>query len=170
MIAAPMGPVIATTSIDAPRERVYEVLADLANRPAFCDHFAKQYHLQRIESTGVGAAARFRADARGFKTWMETVITELEPPHRIVEAGHGSRADRMRTGTVWELVEGPGSTTEVTVTFWADAENPIDAAKGKFGATRWYRKQWRRALSRLRDLLEDGEPIEPIRVGGASRL
>lgn len=164
-----MGPVSATVSIDAPREQVYDVLADLANRPAFCDHFAKQFHLQRIESRGVGAAARFRAEAKRFPIWMETVIDELDPPYRIVERGRGSRADRMKLGTAWELVEGPGATTELTVTFWAEASNPIDAAKGKMGAARWYRKQWKTALKRLRDKLEGGEPIEPLRVAGTSR-
>jgi uncharacterized protein YndB with AHSA1/START domain len=165
-----MGPVTATISIDVPRERVFEVVADLANRPAFCDHFAREYHLQRLESRGIGAAARYHAEARGFPIWLETVITELEPPHRIVERGHGSRADRMAVGTAWELVDGPGATTEVEVAFWFEADSPIDAAKAKLGAERWYRKQWTTALRRLRDLLEAGETIEPLRVAGTSRL
>lgn len=165
-----MGPVSATISIDAPRERVFDVLADLANRPAFCDHFAEDYHLQRLESRGRGAAARFRADAPRFSIWMETVIAELEPPYRIVEEGRGSRADRMPLNTAWELVEGPGATTDVTVTFWAEPDHPLDAAKSRLGAARWYRKQWKTALRRLRDKLEAGQPIEPIRIAGASRL
>lgn len=165
-----MGPVIATISIDAPRERVFDVLADLANRPAFCDHFAKDFHLQRLQSYGIGAAARFRADAKRFPIWMETVIVEQDAPHRILEEGRGSRADRMKLGTAWELVEGPASTTELTVTFWAEPEKRADIAKGKLGAARWYRKQWKLALRRLRDMLESGDPIEPIRVAGASRV
>jgi uncharacterized protein YndB with AHSA1/START domain len=165
-----MRPVTAKISIDAPRERVFEVLADLANRPAFCDHFAKEFHLQRLDSSGVGAAARFRADATRFPIWMETVITELEPPHRIIEVGRGSRADRMQVRTAWELVEGPGATTELSVTFWADPDTRTDSTKGKLGAARWYRKQWRKALVRLRDTLENDEPMEPIRVAGTSRL
>ena len=165
-----MGPITATITIDAPRERIYELLADLAKRPAFCDHFASPYHLQRLESRGVGAAARFHVDAPRFPIWLETEITELEPPHRIVERGHGSRADRMELGTVWELVEGPGETTDVTVTFWTEPGNSIDEAKAKLGAARWYRKQWRTALRRVRDLVEAGEAVEPLRVAGASHL
>ncbi len=165
-----MGPVIAETSIDAPRERVFEAIADLAYRPLFCDHFIEDFHLERLESSGAGAAARFRVDLKRFPIWMETVITELDPPHRIVETGRGSRADRMPIGTAWELVEGPAATTEVTVTFWADAESHADAAKGRLGADRWYRRQWKRALERLRDRLEQGEPLEPVRVAGASRI
>ena len=34
-----MGPISVKTPIDAPRERVYEFLCDLANRPSFTDHF-----------------------------------------------------------------------------------------------------------------------------------
>jgi uncharacterized protein YndB with AHSA1/START domain len=169
-IAAPMGPVIVSTSIDAPRERVYELLADLANRPAFCDHFAKEYHLQRLQSYGVGASARFRADAPRFPIWMETAIVEEEAPHRLVERGYGSRADRMELGLAWELVEGPDATTKVTLTFWTEPDNPVDAALSRLGSERWYRRQWRTALRRLRELAESGEPIEPVRVGGMARL
>ena len=165
-----MGPVTAKISIDAPRERVFEVIADLANRPAFCDHFATDFHLQRLDSTGIGATARFHAKAKRFPIWMETVITEQEAPHLLVERGSGSRQDRMKVGTAWELVEGPSQTTEVSVTFWADTEHTTDKAKGKMGAGRWYRKQWKKALKRLRDLLEQDQPIEPIRVAGASRI
>lgn len=165
-----LGPVTSRISIDAPRERVYEVLSDLANRPAFCDHFAEEYHLLRLESRGVGSAARFRVEAPRFSTWMQTVIVELDPPHRIIEEGRGSRADRMKLGTAWELVEGPTATTELSVTFWAEPDTHLDRFKGKLGAARWYRRQWKRALRRLRDQLEAGETVEPIRVGGASRI
>lgn len=165
-----MGPVSASVSIDAPRERVFAVISDLANRPAFCDHFIKDFHLQRLESRGVGAAARFRTEARGFKIWMETVVEEVEPPHRLLERGRGSRADRMEIGTGWELVEGPASTTELTVTFWADPSNPADAARSKLGASGWYRRRWKRALRRLRALVENEERIEPVRVAGTSRI
>ncbi len=165
-----MGPVSASVSIDAPRERVFAVIADLANRPAFCDHFMTDFHLLRLESGGVGAAARFRTAARGFPIWMETVITEIEAPHRLIERGRGSRADRMELGTGWELVEAPGATTELTVTFWADATNPVDAARSRLGARRWYRRQWRRALGRLQTLLEGDRAIEPLQVAGTSRI
>ena len=112
-----MGPVMAETTIDAPRERVYAMVADLAMRPAFCDHFQTQFRLQRIDSRGVGAAARFHVDAPRFSIWMESVISELEPPHLVLEHGRGSRLDRMATGTAWEVVETAGSMCAVTVSF-----------------------------------------------------
>ena len=106
-----MGPVTAEITIDAPRERVFAAVADLAKRPSFCDHFQESFRLQRIDSTGVGAAARFHVDAPRFAFWMETVIADLEPPHLIVESGRGGRIDRMDVGTAWELTDaGAGMT------------------------------------------------------------
>jgi uncharacterized protein YndB with AHSA1/START domain len=165
-----MGPVSATITIDAPREQVFAVVADLANRPAFCDHFMTRFHLERLESRGPGAAARFHVAARGFHMWMDTVIAEVEAPYRLLERGHGGHANRMALGTAWELVESAASTTEVTVSFWTEPSNPLDAVRGRVGAGRWHRRQWKRALRRLRDLIESGDEVVPVRVAGASRV
>ncbi len=166
-----MGPVSAKITIDAPRERVFEVISDLANRPAFCDHFAHEFHLQRLDSTGVGAAARFQAEANRFHD------LDGDRDHRARGAAPADRArpglppgpdgDRDRLGAG----RGPGrGTTEVTVTFWAEPTNHVDTIKGKLGAARWYRRQWRKALHRLRDLIESDEPIERLQVAGAARV
>jgi uncharacterized protein YndB with AHSA1/START domain len=164
-----MGPVIAESTIDAPRERVFAVVADLAMRPAFCDHFQEEFRLQRVESRGVGAAARFHLGGPRFPFWMETVITELEPPHLVVERGRGARIDRLPVGTAWELVENAGTMTDIRVSFWTEPGHPVDAVKDRLASSRWHERQWRRALKRLRDLLEAGAEIEPLRVAGASR-
>jgi hypothetical protein len=163
-----MGPVIAETTIDAPRERIFPLVADLAMRPSFCGHFQDEYRLQRVESRGVGAAARFHVGAPRFPIWMETVIEEVDAPHRVLERGRGARADRMAIGTAWELVEGAGTMTEVTVSFWTEPDHALDRFREHLGATGWYRRHWRRALIRLRDLVESGEATDPIRVAGAS--
>jgi hypothetical protein len=158
-----------TMPIDASRERVYEFLCDLANRPAFIDHFVSQFRLERLDSRGIGAAARFRIDEPGL--WMETVIEELSPPHRVLERGRGGRIDRIPITTCWELVEGPGSETcEVTLSFWTEPSNPFDRLRERLGAERFYRRQWRRALARLKDLIESGRPVQPVGVAGGERL
>ena len=90
-----MGPISAEIEIDVPRERAFEAIADLARRPAFTDHFLTGFHLTRIESTGVGAGARFRVEAPLRSVWMDTTIVELEAPLRIVEHGRGGRANRI---------------------------------------------------------------------------
>jgi uncharacterized protein YndB with AHSA1/START domain len=168
MIAA-MGPVMVETTIDAPRERVYAIVADLAMRPAFCDHFLEEFRLQRIDPRGVGAAARFHIGAPRFPIWMETVIAELEPPHLVLERGQGSRIDRMTIGTAWELVEASGGMCEVTVSFWTEPERAADKLKDRLVSAGWYERHWRRALNRLRDLAEADARIEPLQVAGASR-
>jgi uncharacterized membrane protein len=45
-----LGPISVKMPIDAPRESVYALLCDLANRPAFTDHFVSDYRLERLES------------------------------------------------------------------------------------------------------------------------
>src|ERR671934_2580144 len=112
-----MGPISATIPIDAPRERVYGFICDLANRPAFTDHFMSDFRLERLESAGVGAAARMRIRRRGL--WMETVIQEASPPRWILERGAGGRLDRIPIRTGWELVEGTGQGCGAAVGFWA---------------------------------------------------
>src|SRR5690242_10506775 len=109
-----MGPVTATTTIDAPRERVYRLLEDLAFRPAFTDHFIEQFRLERLDSAGVGAAARFLVPSRGI--WIETVITDASAPHLLAEEGGGGRLDRLPVQTAWVLVNAGGG-CEVSVTF-----------------------------------------------------
>jgi uncharacterized protein YndB with AHSA1/START domain len=166
-----MGPIHAETEIDVARERVYEFLCDLAARPSFTDHFLTDFHLTRIESTGVGAGARFRVQAPLRKVWMDTVVVELEPPFRIVERGQGGRVNRIPNNTAWELTEGPGSLTTVTLTHWTEPTNPLDrmlevASAGSI----WQQRGWHEALKRLRDGLEAGSlGRERIAVAGGNR-
>jgi len=165
-----MGPVSATTPIDVPRERAFDVLADLANRPELLAGFGDEFRLQRLDSTGVGAGARFRIPGR--KLWLESTIAELDPPHRIVERGRGSRHDRMPISTVWELEEGPGpDSCEVRVTFWTEPETLGDHVRDRRpGNSRFYRHGWRGVLRRLRDALEDDRRLERVVVAGGDRI
>ncbi len=115
-----MGPVSAEIEIDAPRERVFAAVADLARRPAFTDHFLHDFHLTRIESSGVGAGARFRTGTHRRQVWMDSSIVEVEAPHKLVERGRGGRLNRIPMTTAWELAEGTGSLTAVRVSCWTD--------------------------------------------------
>jgi uncharacterized protein YndB with AHSA1/START domain len=164
-----MRPVSATTVIDVPRERVFGFVADLANRETFTGGFIDELRLERLPSTGVGAAVRFHVNGRGIEMWMESVIEELDPPHRIFERGRGGRTDRIPCFTAWELVEA-GEGTEVTVTFWTEPAHPWDRLREKFGHARRFRRRWRGALDRLREILESGAAIDPVRVAGEPRI
>jgi uncharacterized protein YndB with AHSA1/START domain len=166
-----MGPVSAEIEIDVPRERAFELLADLAERPSFTDHFLTDFHLTRIESAGVGAGARFRVRSPLRSVWMDTAIAELEAPHRIVEHGRGGRANRIPTSTVWDLREGPGALTKVRVSHWTEPSNPVDRALELLAANSfWEERGWREALRRLRDLLEAGGPSAArVALAGGNR-
>lgn len=150
-----MGPVSAKIEIDVPRQRIFEAIADLSLRPAFAGHFLTDFHLTRIESSGVGAGARFCFSVRPRRVWMDTAIVEADEPHRIVEHGRGGRGNRIPSTTLWELTEGPGSLTSVRVSYWTEPSNPIDRALELISAASIpYERRWREALRRLRELLE----------------
>jgi uncharacterized protein YndB with AHSA1/START domain len=164
-----MGPISVTRAIDAPREHVYDYLSDLANRPAFTDHFIADYRLQRFESAGVGATARMRIARGGL--WMETVIVEAERPYRILEQGRGGRLDRIPILTAWELVEGPGvAGSEVTLRFGTEPTHPYDRLYEMWRGERYFRRQWSTALSRLKDLIESGRSGKRVSIAGGARL
>ena len=162
-----MGPISLNISVDAPRERVFDVICDLGVRPAWIDHFASDYRLARIEATGRGAAARFRVDAPAGVRYMETVIAETDRPYRIVEHARGGRLDHLPMRIVWELEEGP--TTTVTLTFWTLPPGLLDRLR-EIGREGWWRRRWKRALIRLRDLVESGETPPRAAIGGADRV
>jgi uncharacterized protein YndB with AHSA1/START domain len=165
-----MGPVSAEIEIDAPRERVFAALADLAVRPSFTDHFLTDFHLTRIDPRGAGAGARFRAKGPLRKVWMDTTIAELEEPFRIVEEGEGGRGNRIRNHTVWELKGAPGSLTCVRVSHWTEPAAVDRALEILSSGSVWMERGWREALRRLRDLLESDQPAaERVAVAGANR-
>jgi hypothetical protein len=164
-----MRPVSVTIPIDAPRERVFDFLCDLAARPAFTDHFLSEFRLQRVDPIGVGAAARFRLRESG--EWLDTAIETAERPHLIRERGRGGRANRVPAVTVWELDEGPGRAgCEVTLTFWTEPSVPLDRLRELGGASRWFRRNWGRAMRRLKQVVESGQPVERVTVAGGDRL
>jgi len=162
-----VGPISLDISVDAPRERVFDFLSDLGIRSAWIDHFASEYRLERIAARGQGAAARFRVDAPAGVRYMETVIAEADRPHRIVEHARGGRLDRLPLRIVWELEEGP--TTRVSLTFWTLPAGPFDRLK-ELGRERWWRRRWKRALVRMRDLVESGEAPRGTGVAGGDRV
>lgn len=162
-----MGPITLDVSVDASRERVFDIICDLGVRSAWIDHFASDYRLERMQASGRGAAARFRVDAPAGVRYMETVIAETDRPYRIVEHARGGRLDRLPIHIVWELEEGP--TTTVTLSFWTDPPGLFDRLREK-GHEHWWRRRWKRSLARLRDLIESGETPPRAGVAGADRI
>jgi uncharacterized protein YndB with AHSA1/START domain len=156
-----------TTSIDAPRERIFDFICDLSTRPGWIDHFAEDYRLERIDASGRGAGARFRVDAPAGIKYMETVIAETDRPHEIVEHARGGRLDHIPMRLVWELEGGP--TTTVRLTFWTASPSLFDRIR-ETGRERWWRRRWSKALARMRELIESGAAVAPVEVAGTDRL
>ena len=164
-----MRPVSATITIDAPRERVFDLLCDLSVRPAYTDHFLAEYRLGRLDPVGVGASARFRLRESG--AWLDTAIDQVERPHLIREHGSGGRSNRVPSFTVWELADGPApSTCEVTVSFWTEPPTIFDRARELLGSSRAFARQWERALERLKAIAETGASPDRVAVAGLDRV
>lgn len=170
-IAPAMGPVSASVEVDAARERVFDFVADLGNRLAFTDHFVSGFHLSRLDSTGVGAGARFRFHAAPQAIWVDTVVEQLVRPQRISERGHGGRANRIPCAIEWEFLADAGGLTTVRVVHWTSPTHPLDRAREVLGgAAYWYERNWQIAMRRLRELLESKAALGGrVVVAGGSR-
>jgi uncharacterized protein YndB with AHSA1/START domain len=166
-----MGPITAKVEIDLPREQIFETIADLSLRPGFTGDYQRDFRLERIDSRGVGAGARFRARPGG--AWSNTEIVRIEAPYRLVEEGRTGRLNRVETKTVWELVELPSGVTQVSVTYFTRPSNLFDhLTEIRQRANGRHRRGWEGALRKLREQLETGigTGIEPVRVAGKDRL
>ena len=166
-----MGPISAEVEVDASREAAFALISDLGRRPTFTDHFLSDLHLTRIDSRGEGAGARFRVKAPFRSPWEDTTLVELSEPFKIVEKGAGGRSNRIPTHTVWEIEPGRAGMTRLRVTHWTTPKEPIDKLVEvlSFGA-HYQRNGWKRAIERLRDILEaDGPGGERIAVAGGNR-
>jgi uncharacterized protein YndB with AHSA1/START domain len=153
-----VDPVVVSVTVARPREEVFEYLADLANHAEFTDHFLTDWHLTREDSYGQGAGARFRLKAPGQRfSWGDTTFIEVDPPYRIVEAGRGGKFNRVRTLGTYTLTPGPGNTTRVEFSTETEPATPVDRLLESLGARPWLRRQNRRAMRRLRAILEEGE-------------
>jgi len=153
-----MDPVSVSIVVSAPPEQVFDYLADIANHAEFTDHFLVDWHLTRIDSVGQGAGARFRIKAPGSRfSWQDVTLAEVERPHRIVEVGRTGKNNRIRTLGVYELAPAAAGATRVRYTLQTQPATFADRLLEGLGARAWVRRQNRKALRRLRRILETGE-------------
>jgi uncharacterized protein YndB with AHSA1/START domain len=167
-----MLPVTAQASISASREELYDYIVDLALRPAWCDHYLKDYRLVSPRSRGVGAGARYLIDAPLSRLYMEVAIVEAESPRRIVERAHGGRNLRTKGGVTWDLSRGGTGLTKVEMTTWHEPGTPREAFKQRLGMQGWMKRQTKTALDRLRIIFEEGsrQPLARATVAGFEPL
>jgi uncharacterized protein YndB with AHSA1/START domain len=153
-----VDPVSVSIVVSAPQERVFDYLQDIANHAEFTDHYLVDWHLTRIDSVGVGAGARFRVKAPGNRfNWADVTLAELDRPNRIVEVGRTGKENRIRTLGVYELSPAGGGATRVRFTLQTVPAKLSDRLLEGLGARAWVRRKQRKALRRLRSILESGE-------------
>ncbi len=154
-----MDPVSVSTVISAPAEQVFDYLQDIANHSEFSDHYLVDWHLTRLDSVGAGAGARFRVRMPGNRfNWADVTFAEVERPHRIVEVGRAGKNNRIRTLGTYELTAAAGGATRVRFTLQTVPATLSDRLMESLGARSWFRRKSRKALHRLRGIMEgDGE-------------
>ena len=149
-----MREVTVSATISAPREEVFDFVCDLAGRPAYTDHFMRDYRLARVDPVGPGAAARFQLRAPLAKEYAELQIMEADRPRRIVEEIRVGRRGRNRSVAVYEFIVYGGGVTRVELTTYSEPATIIDRVK-ELGAAAWIRRQTKKALERLRLIFEE---------------
>lgn len=154
-----MRPFTATVTIDAPRERVFDYLADVANHAEFSDHYLEDFRLERLDSSGVGAAASFKL-AFGRSQWGEIVIASLERPYRIVLLGQTGRIGRVKTRGVYTLTPYGNDMTQLEYEGSGTPATKGDEFRAALSRA-WLKRQIRKALRRLAKVLEEGRPSAP---------
>ena len=152
-----MEPITVSTTVNLPREQVFEYLADIANHAEFTDHYLVDWRLTRSDSYGTGAGARFRIKAPLNRfAWADMTFAEVQAPFRIVERGRGGKFNRIKMLGVYEVHQAAGGTSKVEYTFETVPALPSDKLLEVFGGRAWTRRKANRAMRRLRTILEDG--------------
>lgn len=167
-----MEPLSLSTTIAAPREEVFEYLADVANHEAFSDHCLVDWRLTREDSYGRGAGARFRVKSRFDRfSYGDITLVELTPPERIVATGRSGRFNRIHTLSSWTLEEDGEGRTKVTFETQSTPVLKSDELMERFLRVRVATERChKRALERLRSILESGEGRgERTTVAGGAR-
>ena len=151
-----MDPFTVSTTIDRPREQVYEYLLDIANHAEFTDHYLVDWHLTREDTYGTGAGARFRIKAPLARfNWADVTLADAQPPFRIVERGRGGKFNRIRMIGTWELQETSSTGCKVHYTLETETKVPTDKLMELLGGRSWSRRQAARSMRRLRAILEE---------------
>lgn len=162
-----MRQVTVETVISAPREQVFDFVADLSQRPSFADHYLKDYRLARANPVGVGAAARFLLDAPVFSERGDVAVVEFERPRRIVEEGRIGRRGRSRLAAVYDFSKEAGGNTRVELTTYSEPATMVDRLRQR-GVHRWIKRQTKKSLKRLKQIFEEPgkKPLARVSVAG----
>jgi uncharacterized protein YndB with AHSA1/START domain len=146
--------VTVSTVISAPREEIFDFVCDLAARPAYTDHYMRDYRLARVNPVGPGAAARFLLRGPFAKEYAELSVREVDRPRQIIEDIRLGRRGRNRFVAVYDFTPEGGGTTRVELTTYGEPATLVDRLR-QLGAAGWIRRQSKKALERLRLIFEE---------------
>ena len=151
-----MIPVALDTHISAPREEVFDFVADIGARPAWMDHFQAEFHLASTRAATRGSAARYRTDPPFQRQlYSDLAIVELDRPRRIFEEGVQGKLNRGRVQIVWDFsLEGP-ELTKVAFEMRTEPGGRLQQIAESLGAHGYYTRQYATALERLRLIFEE---------------
>jgi uncharacterized protein YndB with AHSA1/START domain len=174
--------VTVSTVISAPREQIFDFVSDLAARPAYTDHYMRDYRLARVNPVGPGAAARFQLRGPVAKEYAELTVREVDRPRRIVEEIRLGRRGRNRFLAVYDFTNEGAGTTRVELTTYGEPATVVDRLR-QTGVAGWIRRQSKKALERLRMIFEEPrkgelkratiagyEPAKAARFGAAAGM
>jgi uncharacterized protein YndB with AHSA1/START domain len=174
--------VTVSTVISAPREQVFDFVGDLAGRPAYCDHYMRDYRLARVNPVGEGASSRFLLRGPVAKEYAELTVKEVDRPRRIVEEIRFGRRGRNRAVAVYDFSPEGAGATRVELTTYGEPATIVDRIR-QTGTAGWMRRQTKKALERLRMIFEEPprgelkratiagyEPAKAARFGAAAGM
>jgi uncharacterized protein YndB with AHSA1/START domain len=153
-----VDPVAVEVTIARPRTEVFAYLQDIANHAEFSDHYLTRWHLLREDTLGEGAGARFKLKAPMTRyTWADATFTEVQEPRLLAQRGRAGKYNRILTRGVYELEElHGGASTRVRYTFETKPKLPSDRIQEAMGRRAWTKRKSKKALRRLRAILEEG--------------
>jgi uncharacterized protein YndB with AHSA1/START domain len=146
--------VSVSTVISAPREQIFDFVSDLAARPAYTDHYLRDYRLARVNPVGPGAAARFQLRGPLAKEYAELTVREVDRPRGMVEEIRLGRRGRNRFVAVYDFTPEGAGTTRVELTTYGEPATIVDRLR-QIGAAGWTRRQSKKSLERLRMIFEE---------------
>jgi uncharacterized protein YndB with AHSA1/START domain len=152
-----VDPLAVEVTIARPRREVFAYLQDIANHAEFTDHYLIRWHLLREDTIGQGAGARFKLKAPLTRyAWADATFTEVQEPRLIVERGRAGKYNRILTRGAYELEElHGGASTRVRFTFETKPKLLSDRIQESFGQRSWLKRKNKKALRRLRAILEE---------------
>ncbi len=142
-----MKPVTVSTTIDRPREDVYDFLAPLPNHERFTDHVLTNW---RIHDGGRRVVVDVKAP--GQTQTAEIQALSEERPSTTVERTTALGGKRKTIGT-YRLTDAPGGGTHVEFELRWEQTPLRDRLTAPLGRA-WLKKVNARAMERLREVME----------------